>query len=215
MNRRLRETLEKLSSCGLIEGFYLTGGTALALQYEHRISEDLDFFCLPELSEERFPYHRLISGLARIGKVVDQSRGTVVAVVDGIVVSFFSYPYPLLEPFTLLEVALSVPKVAVASDKDIACSKAVAIAQRGLKKDFFDLHFLLCKNSWNLKELIDFCCEKYGFDRNYIAFLVKSLTYFEDAENDLVYIREGVALPEADWDRIKAFFLEQVRLMYL
>src|SRR5260370_20028623 len=37
-------TLEMLRDASLLEGFYLAGGTALALHLGHRTSEDLDFF---------------------------------------------------------------------------------------------------------------------------------------------------------------------------
>ena len=37
-------TLELLSSAGILQDFYLAGGTALALHLGHRLSEDLDFF---------------------------------------------------------------------------------------------------------------------------------------------------------------------------
>ncbi|MCL6577105.1 MAG: nucleotidyl transferase AbiEii/AbiGii toxin family protein [Kyrpidia sp.] len=38
------ETLKELRKTGLFRSFYLSGGTALALQLGHRVSEDLDFF---------------------------------------------------------------------------------------------------------------------------------------------------------------------------
>jgi len=39
-----RRALEHLRHLGIVEEFYLAGGTALALQLGHRVSTDLDWF---------------------------------------------------------------------------------------------------------------------------------------------------------------------------
>ena len=38
------KSLHDLSAESIVSSFYLAGGTGLALQFGHRISEDLDFF---------------------------------------------------------------------------------------------------------------------------------------------------------------------------
>ncbi|MEO8415929.1 MAG: nucleotidyl transferase AbiEii/AbiGii toxin family protein [Ginsengibacter sp.] len=40
----LWKVLKKLSALSELQNFYLVGGTALALQFGHRKTEDLDFF---------------------------------------------------------------------------------------------------------------------------------------------------------------------------
>ncbi len=45
LNANTKQVFEKLAQLELIKEFTFIGGTALALQLEHRISEDLDF-CL-------------------------------------------------------------------------------------------------------------------------------------------------------------------------
>ena len=52
-------------------------------------------------------------------------------------VSFFFYPYKILEPF------IYFGNLKIASIADIGCMKAVAISQRAEKKDFFDLMEIL------------------------------------------------------------------------
>lgn len=82
--------------------------------------------------------------------------------------------------------------------------KSVAIMQRGSKKDFYDLHFLMNHHGWNLNDVICFSHEKYGnlFDEK--SFL-RALIYFEDAEAE--------SYPDIDplWSRVKGFFIESVR----
>jgi predicted nucleotidyltransferase component of viral defense system len=49
-------------------------------------------------------------------------------------------PYPLIKPFKNFTGLLQI-----ASIEDIACMKAVAISQRGEKKDFYDMYENLIK----------------------------------------------------------------------
>ncbi|MFN4199506.1 MAG: hypothetical protein ACK4FS_10815 [Flavobacterium sp.] len=58
--------------------------------------------------------------------------------------------------------------------------KLNAISGRGSKKDFIDLFFLL--KEFSLNEMIEFYLQKY-FDGSKFM-VVKSLTYFSDADND-------------------------------
>ena len=118
---------------------------------------------------------------------------------------FFSYPYPLLQP------PLKEDFFPCASDEDIAATKLVAIAQRGEKKDFFDLWFLLRKYNWTLCELFRFCRQKYGISSEKENLFLRSLVYFEDAEHQKVFLKEGESLGEQDWKEIKKFFQELVK----
>jgi len=56
--------------------------------------------------------------------------------------------------------------------------KLSAIAQRGSKKDFFDMYELL--QLYSLDRMFDFYKQKYPHTD--ITFLIRSLTFFEDAE---------------------------------
>ena len=201
-----RTILEKLSRSGLGEFFYLTGGTALSLRYQHRLSEDLDFFTFPAFAEEKFPLEKTISALEKIGgEITGIEKGTVWGLVENIKLSFFSYPYPLLKP------ALKICGFPTASDQDIAASKLVSIAQRGEKKDFFDLWFLCQKRGWDLPVLLEFFRQKYGLSPEQKNFFLRSLVYFEDAEPQTVFLEEGQALEEGKWEEIKKFFQKLVK----
>ena len=206
MIKRQEGILEKLSKYGLIEFYYITGGTALSLRYHHRISEDLDFFSFPEYSEEAFPLERTIVIFQKAGgKIISLERGTIWGEISGINVSFFSCPYSLLEP------PLKICGFPAASDKDIAASKLVSIAQRGAKRDFFDLWFVLRKHNWNLATLLEFCRQKYRISSEHNTIFLKSLVYFEDAEKQCVFLKEDKPLSEKDWAKIKDFFQKLVK----
>ena len=88
--------------------------------------------------------------------------------------------------------------------RDIAPMKLKAIAQRGSKKDFFDIHFLL--DQMPLETMLTLFQQKF---KMYEVFhIVKSLTYFEDAEQfaDPVVFDKSIT-----WEKVKTTILEAVK----
>jgi hypothetical protein len=115
-------------------GFDLAGGTALALQYDHRISYNLDFS-----SQKAFDPAELLAQFALMGiESTETSTGTVKFYYNNCQVSFFYYPYEVLLTFVELENYA----VDLASPLDIGL-KITAIADRSQKKDFYDLYLHL------------------------------------------------------------------------
>lgn len=81
--------------------------------------------------------------------------------------------------------------------------KLNAISGRGRKRDFYDLHFILKKFSF--QEICDFFINKFGDEK--LIPLLKSVTYFDDAEND----EEPVLLKERiTWKKVKENILKNV-----
>ncbi|WP_028843983.1 nucleotidyl transferase AbiEii/AbiGii toxin family protein [Pseudothermotoga elfii] len=198
--KKLREdqmkVLEKLLQLGIFHDFYLAGGTSLCLKYNHRPSLDFDFFLFPEKNFSNI-YENEIYKHFNI-EFIYKDNQTLIFQLDGIKVSLFEYPYPLLEePDKITDLYL-------AHDKDIACMKMSAIAQRGLKKDFFDLWYLINIYRWGMKELLSMLERKYK-DYNPLIFL-KALVYFEDAEKNIDF--EEV---EEKWLSIKKFFTGYIK----
>ena len=187
----LLQTLEKLAGSGITEGFYLAGGTAISLKYGHRISEDLDFFTFPG---KQIDTDLILSRTGKVEIAVSRKDNLIFfSEPDGVKVSFFKSEAPLVgDPETYRG------KIYLASDMDIAAMKAVAIAQRGSKKDFFDLWFLMQKHGWSLGDLERSLAIKYPA-WNFGIFL-RALTYFEDAD------REVYSDIEPAWEEVKNFF---------
>jgi predicted nucleotidyltransferase component of viral defense system len=196
---KTRMSLEKLSEADFIKNFYLAGGTAVALFLNHRRSDDLDFF-----SEKEFRTPTLIKNLKRLGsfKGLKSAENTLIGELNGIKISFFTLPYKLLET------PLKYNKLRIARFLDLAAMKILAISDRGVKRDFIDLYFL-CQKVKPLDELLCFFQKKFGkYDHN-IYHIIKSLTYFEEAEIEEtpnMYIR-------TNWKTVKNFFeKEKVKL---
>lgn len=175
--------------------FYLAGGTSLALQFGHRISVDLDFFI-----EDSFSVSLLVEKLNTIGNLIieDQSSNTFNGSLDGVKISFFHYPYPLLFKTKDYE------GVSLADERDIAAMKIQAISDRGSKKDFVDLFVLLKK--YSIEELLGFFHKKYKkFNYNQLHIL-KSLNYFFNADEN----PNPVMLIKDTWKDIKKHINKEV-----
>ncbi len=91
---------------------------------------------------------------------------------------------------------------ALASLEDIAAMKISAITNRGTKKDFIDLFFLLKKFSMN--QIMEWYKQKYP---DAVLFsTIKSLTYFDDAEHEPM----PTMLCDCSWELIKEEIIKQV-----
>jgi predicted nucleotidyltransferase component of viral defense system len=92
--------------------------------------------------------------------------------VNGVKVDIVNYPYKWLGDVILED------NIRLASRKDIAAMKIAAITQRGSRKDFIDLYFLL--QIYSLQEIFAFYEAKITDCNTWLA--LRSLSYFEDAE---------------------------------
>lgn len=189
------ETIKNLGKQEALEGFYLAGGTALALYFGHRISKDLGFF------KESFEVEKILAQLQlhHTFSVTSQDKETLHLVLGGIKVSLLGYPYPVLFPLAYFQT------ISVADPRDIACMKLSAVAGRGSKRDFIDLYVLA--NEFGLAGLLDLFKSKFSRINYNILHILKSLTYFDDADKEPM----PNLLAEISWEEVKAFFVKAAR----
>lgn len=168
------ELLKRIMAEPLFADMRLVGGTALALQYGHRQSVDLDVFgSMPQDAEEMEDRLSLIGEL----HVIKSSDRIRIYLLDKIKVDFVDYSrYPWIDN------PVVDGSVRLASPKDIAAMKVNAAEGRGTKKDFIDIYFLL--QHYSLSDILDFYSQKYPEYSKFRALM--SLTYFEDAEGQLM-----------------------------
>lgn len=194
MQSGIEETMSTLQKSAVLKSFYLAGGTALALQIGHRKSFDLDFFSQDfdeTVVEEKV---KTINGF----KLVKKETQTLHISIGKSKVSFLGYPYPLVFPYRFFNT------VAIADVRDIAAMKMTAIANRGTKRDFFDLFTVA--QLFSISELFEVFKSKFSkvnYSKNHV---LRSLTYFNDAEDDV----ELKMLNDTSWQEVKAFFIKEV-----
>jgi len=178
-------------------GFYLAGGTALALQIRHRISLDFDFY-----TEKKFDSTKLREEFDKRFRGVQEiyiAEDTLGLTVNDIGISFFKYQYPLIR---LLQ---RVESLFIASKEDIAAMKIIAISQRGTRRDFMDIYFLI--KEFGLKKIIEFTKEKYPMFNIYVG--LQGLVYFKDADENLENERLKL-LKDVKWKEVKTYILKEV-----
>jgi hypothetical protein len=171
----------------------LVGGTALALQLGHRKSIDLDVF--GHLSVGALELEQTLREYGPVS-VAGRSRMIQAYAVCGIKVDVVEYSYPWLDG------PVAEDGVRLASFRDIAAMKLAAITNRGTRKDFVDLAFLL--DRFSLDEMLVFYREKYG-DASLFP-VIKSLAYFDDADEDPM---PNMLMP-CDWGRMKRGIVRSV-----
>jgi len=193
--------LELLSRVGEARSFYLAGGTALALHLGHRRSRDFDFF-----RGKDFLPQDLLSSLRETGtiRVLQEASGTLTVMLREVPTSFFRYDYPLLRPLHESPWGLSL-----ADPEDIAVMKLAALAGRGSRKDFVDL-YVYTRGVAPLEQTFARFREKYRGVSVDPYHLVRSLTFFEDAEAETL---PDMLVPLA-WDQITAFFRAEATRLF-
>lgn len=158
--------------------FYLVGGTALALQIGHRVSVDFDMFTESVLSP------RLLEKIKRIFRaypiqVTYRSSDQINCVIADVKFTFFSYRYPVLDRYVM------VKKIPLASVKEIAAMKALAVGGRLAYKDYVDWYFFLKGNRVDLESVIDLARKKFGGDFSDRLFLGQ-LASFHDVPTQTI-----------------------------
>ena len=188
------ELLRKLMQLPFLGEMRLVGGTALALQYGHRRSVDLDFFgnTTEDIDEVTEALHDSVECVVR-GNCSKRIKSYM---LNGVKVDIVNYDYPWIGDFVDEE------GLRLASPQDIAAMKVNAVMGRGTKKDFIDVYFLL--RHFSFAELIKLYLKKYADGSEYRALL--SMTYFGDADpQPMPYMYENV-----DWEAVKERIRQEV-----
>lgn len=190
VDRKTLDLIIQLMKIPELKDFRLVGGTALALQFGHRKSIDIDLFGKTLFADLDLP--SIFTSFSTVINTLD-TKHIKTFIINDVKVDMVSYPY------NWLEIDIKEKGIRMASPKDIAAMKINAINNRGSKKDFFDLNQLLQK--FTLKSIIDFYLEKYPNGSQFMA--LKSITYFEDAEEE----DDPEILNQTTWADVKAQIL--------
>lgn len=196
LSKPTQANLELLAKLPTVQDFYLAGGTSIALHFGHRLSFDLDFFTTQTFNSKKLAKIIKKHGIFTIEQILED---TLLGKLNGEKVSFFYYQYPLLKPTHTWK------GIAIAGLSDLAAMKLEAISGRGRKRDFIDLYFI--SKEISLKQALELYDQKYKSLANNITHLLKSLRYFEDANEDEM----PQMIEKVSWEKIKKFFTETVK----
>jgi hypothetical protein len=169
-----RQVLRQLGPVAHSLGFYLAGGTAVALHLGHRESLDFDWFT-GKMSDEPVELALDVQDQGVELKIHSAHRRTLHGSTGGVGVSFLESRYPPLRP------PVECPEFGctIAALQDLAAFKLLAITQRGMKKDFLDI-YALGISGLSLPEML--ACYRQKFSVRDSGRVVFALCYFDDAE---------------------------------
>ncbi|HCX99933.1 MAG TPA: hypothetical protein DG754_07325 [Bacteroidales bacterium] len=190
------ELLRSLQQKEYLNGFFLVGGTALALYYGHRKSIDIDLS-----TNKAFDALWLLEQLQQDFTIQLHftSTNTIKGSINNVKIDLIAHRYQYLEE------PLLYGDYRILSEKDIIAMKLNAISVSGQRsKDFINLFFALERHS--IAEMISFYQEKYGQQGD--MHVLKSLVFFDDV--DLSDWPMLIKSPNLKWDEVKAKIEEKV-----
>ncbi len=193
-----RDLIQNLNSELERFGFYLGGGSGLALQLGHRISEDLDFFTANEFTAEA------VSRWLETRQGYEEtlvSPGTLHCRLGKVKLSFIHFAVPLCYP--LVEFA----GIKVSDWRDIIADKFKTLSQRGSRKDFFDLYAGFTLGNLSIADSVRLVRQRFAGTGLDFYHVLKSLGYFKDADNE----PELNLLKPVPWEDVKGFFLQHLK----
>jgi hypothetical protein len=184
------ELLIRLQQKEYLKGFFLVGGTALALQIGHRTSVDLDLF-----SDFSFDTAYVLENLSADFdfKLFFSANNTLKGSIEDVQVDILAHRYPYVCSPLMIE------NIAMVSAEDIIAMKLNAISISGQRiKDFIDIFYLM--KSYSIDDMIHFYKMKYAAFNE--VNVLKSLTWFEDIDHsDMPVLLEN---PELKWSEVSS-----------
>jgi hypothetical protein len=171
-------TLEQLNLFPLLRmfsnlGFFLVGGTAIALYLGHRRSIDFDLFTVGKFKKDTI-INRIKQDGFKVERILYEDDEQLDMVVNDVKLTFLEYPFEV-HPSLNFEQVIQVPPLV-----NLASMKAYALGRRAKWKDYVDLYFIL-KNVCSLSDLIENTLDLFGEMFNQKLFR-EQLSYFEDID---------------------------------
>ena len=135
---------EKISNLNCIKDYCMIGGTALAIQTVHRLSEDLDFCIWKKFKRDKIeiPWPIILQELSSIGDV----KKNILAFnhcdfyLNGVKITFFGNETK--EPENLQRISF-LNNIVVADPVSIGVLKIEAMQYRTIFRDYYDMYSLL------------------------------------------------------------------------
>ncbi|MCK9400284.1 MAG: nucleotidyl transferase AbiEii/AbiGii toxin family protein [Bacteroidales bacterium] len=193
------ELLKLLQSKEYLKGFYLAGGTALALYFGHRNSVDIDLF-----SNFNFDSAGILENINQDFQfqLFNSAPNTLTGSIGKIKVDIIAHRYPYIKDPNIHN------DISILAEQDIVAMKLNAISTSGQRvKDFIDIYYLLDK--FDLAEMLSYYKAKYNQQNE--THVLKSLIYFDDVDRSdwPILIKD----PQLKWSEIRKR-IEKVVMLY-
>ena len=151
------EVFRRIGSLSFISEYTLVGGTALAIQIGHRMSEDLDFICDSEELKINTIKRNMLKAFPESRIIRQDHNWQIDFAIKQVKVTFFSTG-AIAIPFKVKSHAFTAGNIYIADKKAIAALKFSSIAHRNTFRDYYDI-YCLARYHIPLLELIYFTKE--------------------------------------------------------
>ncbi|MBU4369577.1 nucleotidyl transferase AbiEii/AbiGii toxin family protein [Patescibacteria group bacterium] len=181
---------------------YLAGGTALALQLNHRFSYDFDFFCYRSINRALLNKIRKNFLIKKIA--INNNDEFTFFNKDNIKITFLYFPFEFKNKLVNVKQGPQLLSVL-----DIASAKAYALNRRGSWRDYLDLYNILKSEKNTLKQIID-NAEKIFQEMFSKKLFLSQLTYFDDVDKSDIKKVNFFKNP-VDLGNMKNFFESEIK----
>lgn len=195
-----------------IQTYCLVGGTALALQLQNRLSEDLDFmsWIAYKGQKQEVDWVKIEKELSSIGTIDSRDIWDfdhVEFVVSGVKISFYASP-----KYSPVKSAIAYrDNLLLADIMAIAAMKMEVMMRRSNFRDYYDIYSIL-KNGYDFKEMIKNATFYSGHllsTKNLLAMLLDSKRFRIDSSFELMQPVFKVAPQD-----IEEFFKQQIKMFF-
>ncbi len=201
---------KKISELDCITDYTLIGGSALSLQINHRLSEDLDFCKWKKHKRDKpeVDWPEIEKQLKTIGKVKTDviDLNYVIFEVNGVKISFYANQL-YQEPQSIVKRKF-LDKIYVADIDSIGLMKVEVMLRRNTFRDYYDIYSILMENR-KLEDLIKgaslYCGHKFK-TKNMEAMLTDGRKFEKEKEFDLLEPKYNVSARE-----IENYILNHIR----
>jgi len=201
LNKKRSILLDKLVQ--FKDRFYLAGGTGLALQIGHRISEDFDFFTNENFNNEVLRKEmKILCPGSHVTILQDEDDTFTFLLDETIKLSFFRLSYKNILPLVETEY------FKLADIQEIAVMKILALP-RATYKDYVDLYFILQNN--DLLKIFSLAKEKHP-ELNESIYLKCLLSYNDIDLSPITFMPGKEHEPSNIFEFIKSKSLEFIKI---
>lgn len=149
---------EAIKKSEIFKEYILIGGTALSMQINNRLSEDLDF-CKwqdnPKTPDKEVNWPEIEKFLKTVGivrtDIIDLQQ--VNFFLDEVKITFYSNA---ITTFREIEIGHKFDNISLATVNSIGAMKLEVISRRNLFRDYYDI-FSILKENISLKEIVSKC----------------------------------------------------------
>ena len=148
------KVLDQLMRIEGLKSFRLVGGTALALQFGHRSSVDIDLFAGGRV--DTGPLLEILrSHFTTAFKLISQNRNGLTGTIDNIKVDIVDWKVPFSQE------PIQINEIRMATAPDIFAYKCEAVLDRKAEKDFVDLAIIA--SHFELDHLLSVLKSRYPY----------------------------------------------------